>query len=97
VVYLPAILLTAALAVLLFGVLPRAAAAAWAVVAFAFIVGWLGGLLDLPQWGEDLSPFTHVPGVPAESVTATPLLVLSLLTVLGVALGWAGFRRRDIG
>jgi ABC-2 type transport system permease protein len=96
-VYLPAILLVAAVAVLLFGLLPMLTALAWVVVGFAFIIGWLGGLLDLPQWVDDLSPFTHTPAVPAESVTAASLLVLSLMTVAAVGLGWVGFRRRDIG
>ncbi|HEU4515245.1 MAG TPA: ABC transporter permease [Nocardioidaceae bacterium] len=96
-VYLPAVLLVTGLAVLLFGLLPRASGLAWVAVAFAFIIGWLGSLLEFPQWVDNLSPFTHTPAVPAESVAAGPLLVLALLTVAAVVMGWAGFRRRDIG
>jgi ABC-2 type transport system permease protein len=96
-VYLPPVLLLAALVVLLFGWLPRAAAATWAVVAGCFVIGWLGGLLKPPQWVENLSPFTHVPQVPAADVTAAPLVALLALTVAGVVVGWAGFLRRDIG
>jgi ABC-2 type transport system permease protein len=96
-VYLPPVLLLDALVVLLFGWLPRAAAATWAVVAGCFVIGWLGGLLKPPQWVENLSPFTHVPQVPAADVTAAPLAALLALTVAGVVVGWAGFLRRDIG
>lgn len=95
--YLPAVLLVAAVAVLLFGWAPGAAPAAWALVAFTFVVGWLGTLLEFPPWLNDLSPFAHVPAVPAEQATAAPLLVMALLTAVALALGWAGFRRRDVG
>jgi ABC-2 type transport system permease protein len=96
-VYLPPVLLLAAVAVLLFGWLPRASAAAWSLMAFCFVIGWLGGLLSPPQWMEDLSPFTHVPQVPAADVTAGPLVVLLAVTAVALVAGWAGFRRRDIG
>jgi ABC-2 type transport system permease protein len=95
-VYLPAVLIVAAVAVLLFGWAPRATGVAWAVVAFTFVVGWLGTLLEIPQRVVDLSPFTHVPAVPAETVAASPLVVMGLVTVAAVGLGWLGFRRRDI-
>ncbi len=95
--YVPAVLLVAAVAVLLFGWAPVAAAASWALVAFTFVVGWLGTLLDFPGWLSDLSPFTHVPAVPAEPVTAAPLLLMSLATIAALGAGWVGFRRRDVG
>jgi ABC-2 type transport system permease protein len=95
-VYLPAVLLVAAVAVLLFGWAPRATGVSWAVVAFVFVVGWLGTLLEFPQRVVDLSPFTHVPAVPAEAVTVAPLAVMGLAVVAAVVLGWVGFRRRDI-
>jgi ABC-2 type transport system permease protein len=95
-VYLPAALLVAAVAVVLFGWLPRASAVAWGVVGFVFVVGWLGTLLEFPQRVVDLSPLTHVPGVPADAVVASPLLTMGLLVVAAVGLGWVGFRRRDL-
>jgi ABC-2 type transport system permease protein len=94
--YLPAVLLVAAVAVVLFGWLPRATAGAWALVAFVFVVGWLGTLLEIPQRVVDLSPFTHVPEVPAEAVAASPLVVMGLATLAAVGLGWVGFVRRDL-
>ena len=96
-VHLPAVLLLVALVVLLVGWVPQASGAVWAVLALAFVVGWLGSLLDPPQWVKDLSPFTHIPTVPAVEVTATPLVVLLLLSAAAVLAGWVGFRHRDIG
>lgn len=95
--YLPGPLVLAAVAVVLVGWAPRAAGAAWAALALVFVVGWLGGLLELPRWVTDLSPFTHLPAVPAEDLRVLPPLVLGGLTLAAVAVGLAGFRRRDIG
>jgi ABC-2 type transport system permease protein len=95
--YVPATLVLAAVAVVLVGWVPRGSGAAWAGVAVCFVIGWLGGLLDLPGWVNDLSPFTHVPAVPSEDLVGTPLVVLGLLGVGAVAAGFVGFRRRDVG
>jgi ABC-2 type transport system permease protein len=45
----------------------------------------------------NLAPFTHVPQLPAAELTWTPLLWLSAVAVVSMALGLAGFRRRDVG
>jgi ABC-2 type transport system permease protein len=94
---LPAALILAGFAVAAFGLVPRfSVGLAWAAVAVSLIVGQLGELLSLPQGVRDVSPFTHVPAVPAASVTAGPLLAL---TAVALALGGAGlalFRRRDL-
>ncbi|MDK1473057.1 ABC transporter permease [Streptomyces sp. 549] len=94
--YAPALWVTGALALLLFGWLPRAAAAVWLVPVYAFAVGYLGQLLQFPDWMNNLSPFGHVPQLPAASLDWTPLLVLTALAAALTALGLAGFRRRDL-
>ncbi|HJR37285.1 MAG TPA: hypothetical protein VJ819_02770 [Nocardioidaceae bacterium] len=96
-VYLPAVLGLAALAVLLFAWLPRFGAVAWVGVAVCFAIGYFGELLGFPSWFENLSPFTHTSAVPVEQVAAGPLVTITLLVVLAVAVGVVGFRRRDIG
>ena len=96
-VHLPAVAVLVAVAVLLVGWAPRAAGAAWAGVVVAFVIGWLGALLGLPSWADDLSPFTHVPAVPAAEVTPVPLVVLGGLALAATAAGAVGFRRRDVG
>ena len=94
--YAPAVWVTAAFAVLAAGWLPRATALAWGLVGYAFLMVYFGGLLDLPQWLVDLSPFSHVPASPAEELTATPLVVLTLVAAALTALGLLGFARRDL-
>jgi ABC-2 type transport system permease protein len=94
--YAPALWLTAALAVTVFGWVPRAIGLAWALLAYAILMVYLGGLLQLPQWALDLSPYTHIPRMPAAEFTALPLVILTVLAAVLVAAGLAGFRRRNL-
>ncbi|GAA4977447.1 ABC transporter permease [Actinoplanes utahensis] len=97
VVQIPAVWVLAGLAMLLIGVLPRLASLAWAAIAGCLALMMAGPLLELDQLVLDVSPFTHVPRVPAVAFTGVPLLVL---TLIAAALGGAGLialRRRDIG
>lgn len=70
--YLPAIAVTVGFAVALFGWAPRATVLVWLVIAYAGTIGYLGGLLGLPAWLHNLSPFGHVPLLPAAELTWTP-------------------------
>jgi ABC-2 type transport system permease protein len=96
-VYAPAVLAMAALAVLLVGWRPDAAAVAWVALAGCFLLGWLGGLIHPPRWVEELSPFSHTPAVPVDDVSLAAPSVIALVVVLLVGLGTVGLRRRDIG
>jgi ABC-2 type transport system permease protein len=95
--YLPAQWVTAGATVALYGWAPRLAGLAWLVPGYAFFVGYLGELLQLPTWAQRLSPFGVVPTVPAEDLAWAPLAGLTLLAAVLVCTGLAGFRRRSIG
>lgn len=96
-VQVPATLALGGFVVAVFGLVPRwAGSLAWGALAAALVMGQLGAMLDLPQWVLNISPFTHVPAVPAEAFTATPVLVLLAVAVAGALAGFAAFRRRDL-
>jgi ABC-2 type transport system permease protein len=92
----PAVWVLVGATVALFGLVPRAAAAAWGVLGACFALSLLGPLLGLPDWVLDLSPFQHVPQLPAADFSAAPLLALSAVAAALIALGAGAFRRRDI-
>jgi ABC-2 type transport system permease protein len=94
---LPAALVLAGVALALFGALPRLVTVSWALIAVTLLITWLGPVLQVDQWVLNLAPFTHVPQLPAAELTWTPLLWLSAVAVVSMALGLAGFRRRDVG
>jgi ABC-2 type transport system permease protein len=95
-VYVPAVWLLAGIAVALFGLAPRAALAAWAAMAFCFVIGMFGQLLSLPSWLMDISPFQRTPRVPADGVSLVPVLAIAAVAAVLTAAGMAGFRHRDV-
>lgn len=95
-VQLPAVWILSAITVLLFGVLPRAAAAAWAVLVACVLFGLVGSAMGLSHWVLDISPFTHLPRLPGGDVTALPIVLLCGIAVVLTVAGVAGFRRRDV-
>jgi ABC-2 type transport system permease protein len=94
--YAPAVWLTVGVAVALYGLVPRATVLVWVVIAYAGFVGMFAELLGLPHWTTNLSPFAHVPLLPAVGMRWTPIAILTLIAGALVAAGLAGFRRRDL-
>jgi ABC-2 type transport system permease protein len=96
-VQLPAVWVVAGIGAALFGLLPRlVVGGTWAVLAVVLCITTLGEPLRLDRWALDLSPFAHLPRLPAAAFTATPLVWLLATTAVLVAAGLAGFRRRDL-
>jgi len=93
---LPAVWVLTAVAVLLFGVLPRFAAVAWGALAACVLLLLVGTTLRFNQRVLDLSPFTHTPHLPGGDLTWTPLVALTAVAVVVVAAGLTGFRRRNV-
>jgi ABC-2 type transport system permease protein len=95
--YTPAVWLTIGLGAALFGLLPRASLLVWLVIVYAGVVGtFFAELLNLPEWTVNLSPFGHVPMLPAEDLRWAPLAILTAIAGGLIAAGLVGFRRRDL-
>lgn len=96
-VQFPAVVVVAGFVIAAFGFVPRfAPALSWMVLGVAVVLGPLGRVVDLPQTMLRVSPFSHVPAMPAVEFAAAPVLALLLV---GSALAWAGtwaFGRRDV-
>jgi ABC-2 type transport system permease protein len=97
VAYVPALWIVAGIAFVVFGALPTRTALAWAAVGLFAVIGFLGQLLQLPNWVMDLSPFQHVPAMPAEGFSSVPLVMLTAVAAVLVGIGMAAFRHRDTG
>ncbi|SFQ97122.1 ABC-2 type transport system permease protein [Lentzea waywayandensis] len=91
---LPAAWVIAGVALVLFGLFPQLTGVSWAVVSASLVITLLGPALQLDQWVIDVSPFTHVPKYP--DITFGPLAWLTVVAVVLLAAGFAGFRRRDL-
>ncbi len=91
----PAAWVIAAIALALFGALPRATTAAWGALALCLALGQLGPVVDLPTALIDLSPFAHSPALPGGTTGPAPL-TLTLIAAALAAAGLTALTRRDL-
>jgi ABC-2 type transport system permease protein len=97
VAFVPALWVLVGVTLVLFGFAPRTTAVAWGVLVACFVIALFAELLDLPSWLSDVSPFQHVPAMPAQGFALTPIVALMAVAAALIAAGVAGFRRRDAG
>lgn len=96
-VYIPAVIVFIAVVTLLFAALPTVATAvSWAIFGACVFLGQFGAFLELPNIVMNVSPLTHIPALPMESIDWMPLGVLSGIAAVIFAASFAFFRRRDI-
>ncbi|GAA4173124.1 multidrug ABC transporter permease [Gryllotalpicola koreensis] len=93
---IPAVWTVVALAVAVVGARPQVVLAAWLGVLASFALTILGPTFNLWDWILAISPFWHIPNVTDPDADWMGLVWISLVTILFLAIGFAGFRRRDL-
>jgi ABC-2 type transport system permease protein len=86
-----------AIAFLLCTWIPRLALLAWVPLMVATVMSLFGPALDLPAWMLDLSPYHHVPALPAAQFDLVPVALLAVVASGLVAAGLLALPHRDIG
>jgi ABC-2 type transport system permease protein len=92
----PAVWTVVAFAVAVIGARPKLSLATWVGVVASFVLTILGPTFDLPSWALAISPFWHVPNVTTPNPEWIGLIWISLVTAVFLAVGFSGFRRRDL-
>lgn len=69
---------------------------AWGCFGACVLVLQLGVILDLPQWVLNLSPFGHLPAMPAEGFKTGPAVWLTVTTAALFGISLFRFKNRDI-
>ncbi|CAN5658077.1 exporter of polyketide antibiotics [soil metagenome] len=95
-VTIPAVWVLVGLAVAVVGTAPTRRLVAWLGVVATFALTILGPTFRLPGWALGVSPLRHVPTVTATSPDWAGLGGLTGVAVLLLAVGFVGFRRRDV-
>jgi ABC-2 type transport system permease protein len=93
---IPALWTVVAVSVAVVGARPQVILAAWLGVLASFALTLLGPTFGLPDWALAISPFWHVPTTTLPSPDYTGLAWITLATLLLLAAGFTGFRRRDL-
>jgi ABC-2 type transport system permease protein len=96
VVTIPAVWALVGLALAAVGAAPRLRMVAWLGIVATFGLTILGPTFNVPDWALNFSPLHHVPNVVAPSPDWTGLAWVSGFAVAFLAIGFVGFRRRDI-
>lgn len=92
----PAVWTVVAVSVAVVGARPAVSLAAWLGVLASFVLTLLGPTFKLWDWILAISPFWHIPNVTLSDADWWGLLWISLVTLVFLAVGFAGFRRRDL-
>ncbi|PTR25619.1 ABC-2 type transport system permease protein [Rhodococcus sp. OK519] len=95
-VQLPGVWLLTGVAVVMFGLTPRFAPAAWGLFGAMMALYVFGIVADLPQPLLDLVPFLHLPRLPGGEFSTTPIVWLLLIDVSLLLAGLLALRRRDL-
>lgn len=94
--YLPALLVVVSATAVLAGLLPRIQTISWLLPAYGFISLYLGGLLDLPDWAVNLTPYGWVNKVPLHNVQWDLALEMTALALILFIVGFICYKRRDM-
>ncbi|WP_157071525.1 hypothetical protein [Curtobacterium ammoniigenes] len=93
---IPASVAVVAVAALLSAVLPRASGwLSWTILVTAVVLGQFGGVLQIPEWARQVSPFSHTPGVPAAHVDWSGAWWLVAVTIAVGMVALVLARRQD--
>ncbi|HAI27160.1 MAG TPA: ABC transporter permease [Lactococcus lactis] len=95
-IWLVAVIFVLAILSLLLGFVPRLAELIWVYLAFLLFMTYLGKLLSLPKWLENLSIYNYIPKLPVEKMNLPTVLFILILSVLLILLGFEAYRRRDL-
>ncbi|PYF02478.1 ABC-2 type transport system permease protein [Ureibacillus chungkukjangi] len=95
-VYYPALLVIISIAILLIGFQPKFTGFIWLYVLYTFIVLYMGGLFQLSEVYGNLSPFGHIPKLPIEEMSWTPIIILTAIATVITVIGFIGYKRRDL-
>jgi ABC-2 type transport system permease protein len=93
---IPAAWVMTSVVLAVFGWAPRLTGAVWGLLLLFVALGEFGVLWNAPEWLMDLSPFRHSPLLPLDSGAVGPLLGLTMAAAALAALGYSGWRRRDL-
>lgn len=96
IVYLPAMWVMIGIAVFLIGLAPKRTGLTWIYLTFSFVVIYMGGLFQFPEWVGKLSPYGYIPKLPVEEMDFTKTSVLTFIALVLTVIGFIGYKNRNI-
>jgi ABC-2 type transport system permease protein len=95
-VYVPAQWVVVGVAILLIGLLPKAAGAIWGYFAYTFLIIFIGRVGIFPEFLSKLTPIGFVPQLPMDEINVAAMILLTVVAAVLTAAGFVFYSRRDI-
>lgn len=95
-VYLPAIWIMIGITVFFLGYARKIINVIWIYYAFCYVVVYVGGMLNFPDWVMNLSAFEVIPKLPGEEMDVFPITLILVISFVFLLLGFIGYNKRDI-
>lgn len=97
IVSIPAMILFMAVIVFVYAAVGRFVKSfAWAFYAYCALIGSIGGIFGWPAWSSYLSPFFHTPAYPAAEFEWLPVVIMTTLSGMLLAVSAKVFASRDV-
>lgn len=95
-IWLVAVIFVLAILSLLMGLVPRFANVIWVYLGFLLFITYLGKLLNLPKWLENLSIYSQIPKLPVEKMNLPTVSLILILALVLILIGYKAYERRDL-
>lgn len=95
-IYVPAMLIFVGLSTALVGIFPKGTIISWLFLGYSFFADYVGGIVDLPNWTNMITPFGQTPSIPTEEFDIVPVGIMCAIAVALLIVGFVGFEKRDI-
>ena len=93
--FLPSVLFFIGLAAVVLGWLPKLGKVIYLYLAYAFMINYFDGILDLPQWFLNTAVQSWIPRMPMEGFEPLTFAVITLISITLMGAGYLGYLRRD--
>lgn len=94
--FLPAMLFFIGIASVLLGWLPKWNKLTYIYLVYTFILNYFGNLLNLPEWFKKTAILNWIPALPVEDFNLRIFGVISILSLVLIAIGLLGYQQRDL-
>ncbi|NCC78120.1 MAG: tetronasin resistance protein [Clostridia bacterium] len=94
--FLPAVLFFIGLSALVLGWFPRLGKAVYLYLGYSFLLNYIKGIVELPEWILKTAVQSWIPRMPIEAFDVVAFTVITTISIVLIIAGHIGYTRRDM-
>lgn len=94
--FLPAVLFFIGLSALVLGWFPRLGKAVYLYLGYSFLLNYIKGIVELPEWILKTAVQSWIPRMPIEAFDVVAFTVITTISIILIIAGHIGYTRRDM-